>query len=170
MLSKITSEVFSQLVAVLDQLSESEYSKKLEILNNCSVSQHVRHILEFYICLDDGITVGKVDYDKRKRNLALETDPVFASQVLKKLCLTFCTEEIEDTIIQHDIEFGGETIDSKSSVSRELVYLIEHTIHHFAIIDIALRSNFPEIVIPANFGVAYSTAKHKECELVAHAH
>ena len=59
------------------------------------------------------------------------------------------------------IEFNSLSITSQSSVSRELVYLIEHSIHHYAIIAIALRNEFGHVKIPADFGVAYSTSRHK---------
>jgi hypothetical protein len=45
---------------------------------------------------------------------------------------------------------------------REMVYLVEHSIHHYALIRIGLQENFPKIIIPENFGIAYSTIKHRE--------
>ncbi len=44
---------------------------------------------------------------------------------------------------------------------REMVYLVEHSIHHYALIRIGLQENFSDIFIPKNFGVAYSTVKYR---------
>lgn len=162
MLTNITSDTFLQLRTIIDQLSEDEFSEKLELLNFSSIGQHVRHVLEFYMCLSKGIKSSVVDYDKRIRNLLIENNPKYAIGVLEELSKVFCCEEIEETFLTNTIEFNGVVMNTNSSVSRELIYLIEHSIHHYAIIGIALRSHFRHVEIPYNFGVAYSTSKHKK--------
>ena len=162
MLANITSDTFSQLRSIIDQLSTDQFSQKLQLLNFSSIGQHVRHVLEFYICLSQGINSGMVDYDKRVRNLSIETDPKYAISILDELSTVFCCEEIEDTALTNSIEYNGVSLVANSSVSRELIYLIEHSIHHYAIIGIALRSHFNHVSKPENFGVAYSTTKHKQ--------
>lgn len=169
MLTNITSDTFLQLRTIIDQLSKDEFSEELELLNFSSIGQHVRHVLEFYVCLSQGIESGMVDYDKRVRNLSIETDPNYAMLILGELSNIFCCEEIVDTALINSIEYNGVSLVANSSVSRELIYLIEHSIHHYAIIGIALRSHFRHVEIPYNFGVAYSTSKHKkslESELI----
>ena len=171
MLTNITSDTFAQLRSIIDQLDKDQFSEKLELLNFSSIGQHVRHVLEFYVCLSQGIKSGTVDYDKRVRNLSIETNPNYAIVILDELSNVFCCEEIEDTALTNSIEYNGVILEANSSVSRELIYLIEHSIHHYAIIGIALKSHFGDVKIPENFGVAYSTKKHKqsiETELVPH--
>ncbi len=171
MLTNITSNTFSQLRTIIDQLNADDFSGKLELLNYSSIGQHVRHVLEFYICLSNALKTGEVDYDKRTRNLLIENDPDYAMMVLEDLSSVFCCEDIKDDTLINSIEFNGIAVKANSSVSRELIYLIEHSIHHYAIIGIALRSHFKDVKIPHNFGVAYSTKKHKqnlEAELVHH--
>ncbi len=162
MLSKISANTFIQLRQIIEQMSKEEYSTNLTILGESSIGQHVRHVLEFYICLADGIEDGVVNYDNRKRNIRLATEPSFALFVLDELVNKFCDEEIEEKNLYNNIEYGDTIISSKSSVSRELIYLIEHSIHHYAIMQIALKNNFQSIVVPEGFGIAYSTLKHKE--------
>ncbi len=171
MLTSITSETFLQLRLIINQLSQEQFSSKLNVLNGSSIGQHVRHILEFYICLSQGIRSGIVDYDKRVRNHSIESDPEYAAMILEELSSLFCCGEREDMALINTIEYNSHVISTNSSVSRELIYLIEHSIHHYAIIAIALRSHFQHITLPENFGVAYSTTKHKqsiESELVHH--
>ncbi|HMR89360.1 MAG TPA: hypothetical protein PKD51_14460 [Saprospiraceae bacterium] len=161
MLINITSDTLSQLKTIIGQLSKNQYAEKLELLNYSSIGQHVRHVLEFYLCLSNGIKDGNVDYDKRVRNFSIETDPSHAILILEDLVSIFCCVEIEDTALTNTIEYNGFIVKADSSVSRELIYLIEHSIHHYAIIAIALRKEFEHIMIPRDFGVAYSTTKHK---------
>ena len=138
---------------------------KLSILNLGSIGQHVRHILEFYICLSNGFEIGVVDYDKRKRSVLLESDPVYALSVLEKMISIFCADQFSNKPIINVIEFNGVVVESQSSFQREEVYLIEHTIHHFAILNIALKSVFTHIEVPLRFGVAYSTSKHNNLDV-----
>jgi hypothetical protein len=46
-------------------------------------------------------------------------------------------------------------------VARELLYNLEHAIHHMALIQVAVRQAFPALTLPAHFGVAYSTVQHQ---------
>ena len=170
MLINITSDTFTQLRHIINELKREEYGLKLPILNQSSIGQHVRHILEFYICLSQGIESGVVDYDSRTRNMSLEDDPNYANVILDELNNIFCKGNVEDTYLTNMIEFNGVSIASNSSVSRELVYLIEHSIHHYAIIAIALRNEFSHIEIPSHFGVAYSTSKYKSGVLAELSH
>jgi uncharacterized damage-inducible protein DinB len=162
MLTKITLETLEQLLCVVEQLDNRTYSTRLEILNGSSIGKHVRHVLEFYICLQDGIQKGEVNYDNRVRNLQLEESPDYAQMVLNHMIDTFNNVALNEKNIQHIICFGDEEISSESSISRELVYLIEHSIHHYAIIGIALKNELPQLVIPTNFGIAYSTVQHAQ--------
>lgn len=160
MLTIITSDTLSQLKYIIDQLTSEEYTKKLTVLNDSTIGQHVRHILEFYICLSEGFGSGMVDYDRRKRNMSTQNDPNYAVIILDDLISTFSVADVKDSSLTNMIEFNGVTISTDSSVGREMVYLIEHSIHHYAIIGIALRLCFKHIDIPQNFGVAHSTTKH----------
>ena len=173
MLHNVTSDTLSQLRYIIYQLTDEEYTCKLNILNKSSIGQHVRHVLEFYICLSEGIHSGVVDYDKRTRNLSIENDPKFAIKLLDELSHIFCIESIEDKPLKNLIEFNGVKMVTDSSVGREMVYLIEHSVHHYAIIAITLRNDFNHIAMLSDFGVAYSTSKHKrgaEKELVHEDH
>lgn len=161
MLTNITSDTLSQLRSVIDQLTKDEYTSKLPVLNHSSVGQHVRHVLEFYICLSEGIKSGMVNYDSRTRNQAIENEPNYAMIILEELTSYFCLKNIDETPMVNMIEFNSVSITTQSSISRELVYLIEHSIHHYAIIAIALRNEFGHVKIPTDFGVAYSTTRHK---------
>jgi hypothetical protein len=51
---------------------------------------------------------------------------------------------------------------NNTSYNRELVYNLEHAIHHMAIMKIAVDNAFPQVQMPENFGVAYSTIRYQQ--------
>ena len=53
-------------------------------------------------------------------------------------------------------------VEVSTCLARELVYNIEHAIHHMAIIRMALIQEFPDINVDSNFGIAYSTIKFQQ--------
>jgi hypothetical protein len=59
--------VFVQLSESLNQLSDDEYIRPSTILFNATIGQHVRHIIELFLCLEKGYGEGVVNYEKRKR-------------------------------------------------------------------------------------------------------
>lgn len=162
LLHKSTSFTLNQLKEVLGLTSNDNYTAYLPILSNSSIGMHVRHILEFYECLLQGLASNStVNYDNRKRNLNIETDIAFAIEILDSILLII-NDIKEDQIIQVDFNLdlnSNQLHATSSSTSRELCYLIEHTIHHMAIIKMAYLHAFPNYCLPKGFGVAYSTIK-----------
>lgn len=155
--------VLNQLNALLTQLKIDEYTQKLEVFNGSSIGQHVRHTVEFFQCLLEGFDTGTIDYDARKRNLLIETDLNYTLALVEMIqqkvnYITNFYSPIQLRVNYGEIDF--ELIET--NFMRELVYLIEHSIHHFALIRIGIQENFKHVIIEPNFGVAYSTIKFKE--------
>ncbi len=164
MLQKINIDIIQQLTDLLDDLEEAVYKEALSPLHQHSVGQHVRHITEFYLCLLKGYNTGFINYDARERDLRIEVDKVFALEVLNGVIDTLKTYHNNKTL-QLQTAFGQEeAFEISTCFFRELTYLIEHTIHHLAIIKIGLNEVHPTILIAPNFGVAHSTIKHRKME------
>jgi hypothetical protein len=130
------------------------------------VSAHLRHILEFYECLLEGLETGRVDYDARRRNPNIEASRVYALDVLLGLVERLRAVEVTnaDTALlvcmEDSTATGRDDCLLQSSVGRELQVLSSHTIHHFALIAMTLVAHgFP---VDADFGVAPSTLRHRE--------
>lgn len=152
-----------QLRDLLTNISKDDYTQKPEVLSGASIGQHMRHILEFYLLLIAGSFSGIVSYDKRERDIAIEKDPKFALKTIDSLMSGINTLE-EDLQVKFEADYsvsGASQNTIISTVSRELAYCIEHSIHHQALIKaglIALKLNH---IIDANFGVAYSTIRFR---------
>ncbi|TND05100.1 MAG: hypothetical protein FD123_3720 [Bacteroidetes bacterium] len=161
-LQETSATIMKQIIGVVDQLGETGFSKPLSVLNGNTIGKHVRHIVEFYDCLVRGYCGGIVNYDERKRDQLLETDKKQAVGTMKRIVLILELFEDKPLELRASYADNGEIISGTSSFNRELVYNIEHAIHHMAIIAIALRSDFPLVSIPENFGVAYSTTRYTQ--------
>ncbi|HNL06497.1 MAG TPA: hypothetical protein PKH93_02915 [Chitinophagales bacterium] len=151
--------VIEQLITLLAQMTDTTYTQSLILLHQNTIGKHCRHIIEFYQALEKVSTTGIVDYDARIRDLRLETDTTFTINELQRL-QKWCVTLQSDTSFDLSVTYGKTTLVS-TTLSRELVYLLEHNIHHLAIIGIAITACFPHIQLPADFGVAYSTAQYR---------
>lgn len=149
----------NQLKQVLQLLSKDQYAENLALLGNSSIGKHTRHIIEFYTCLLNGIPIKSVNYDKRERNLELETSLAFSLEKLESIRDTVSSID-SDSRLWLNFEYGENAGVVDSSLHRELVYNIEHTVHHLAIIRIAISHYYSAITLPAEIGFASSTIKH----------
>ena len=161
MFSSANNYIFNHLELLFNKLSAAEYTTSISELEGSTVGQHVRHVLEFYGCLLTGYEMGLFSYDKRARDLRLENDIDFARQTLRELELKM-TDLPGNKVLAMEAELGMMTQQVNTTFDREVLYLAEHAVHHLAIIKTGLRCRFPEVSLPADFGVARSTQRYRE--------
>ncbi|MDI1256556.1 MAG: DinB family protein [Flavobacterium sp.] len=147
----------NELVDLLDQLSDSEYSKPCVALSNATIGEHTRHIIEMFQCLENNYVSGLVNYDKRKRNILIQTNTDFAKKSIHAIQDNL---EKENKFIDLQQIIDGEEIRIESNYFRELLYNLEHCIHHQALIKVAILQ-CENVTIDSNFGVARSTIEYK---------
>lgn len=160
MLRKITAELITQLIEVSSKLSNEEFTRPVQLLQGNSVGKHTRHIIEFYGCLLYGYETGTVNYDAREHNALLENDKTLtinALQNIKDQLNNFTEKPL--TLLFNFSDNSEKENSINTTFERELLYNIEHVLHHAAIIKIALINCFPLLLIPENFGIAYSTVR-----------
>ncbi|MNX30505.1 hypothetical protein D3C86_606700 [compost metagenome] len=116
-----------ELIRLLDQLSDQEYSKSCSELSNASIGEHTRHIIEMFQCLENQYESGVVNYDKRDRNVQIQTAAKFA---IAQIVLIKDNLEKENKNIELQQIVDGEEIRIQSNYHRELLYNLEHCIHH----------------------------------------
>ena len=149
------AEQLGKLRLVLVQLPPAAYSQSSLYLGNASIGAHTRHILELLLCLTKGYQLGLVDYYNRTRDLSIEVNLVTALQQLDRLLVLSPNADKSLEV------FDEEGIVIQSTYFRELVYQIEHAIHHMALISVALREFGIPLADPT-FGFAYSTIAYQE--------
>jgi hypothetical protein len=155
------SNLLEQLQYVIDELTPVQYTQPVKLLSQSSIGQHTRHILEFFVELNKGYETGMVDYDKRVRNKNIEADKDFAITTIRRIEADIQKPD-KELLLQ--AEYGeGEAHSAQvfSNYYRELVYNLEHTVHHMALIRIGVNA-VSDVVIPDEFGVAASTLKYRK--------
>lgn len=146
----------------LSKLTPQQYGQPLDLFSGSSLGQHTRHWIEFFQCLIFQCQEEDICYDKRKRDLVLESDPRFAIQALDSIEEQLSTLNFPKQIILTSGMPQGPEVKLQTSFFRELWFVIEHAVHHLAIIKIGLSKEYPELTLPENFGVACSTLKFQE--------
>ena len=163
-ITKHNIEKLKEIELLLFKLPSNVYTESKDILKGATVGQHVRHILEFFTCVEKGHKKGVVSFDERERNVLIETDRDFAVNVIHDL--TFYLSNIENDcplLMKANYSTSSEEENTiHTSLFRELAYTLDHTIHHLAIVKIALISQTEELGIDENFGVAPSTVRFRK--------
>lgn len=152
--------VFTQISEALQQLTDEEYSRPSEILFTATIGQHVRHIIELFLCLENGYDEGTVNYEKRKRDYRIETDRLFACSLFQDIYSRLPKPNKEIKLEAEDYDDDA-TVSVPSNYYREIAYNLEHTIHHMALIRVGV-SEVSSVSLPKSFGVAYSTLKFRQ--------
>lgn len=117
---------------------------------------HVRHILEHYSALLDGLSTGCVDYEARARDERLERDPDFALVTIEGLIGGLRTLESRSATATVEVRSDGHA--GGSTLGRELLFLLSHTVHHQALVALLLLPL--GVAVDDCFGVAPSTLRH----------
>ncbi len=159
-MKNVSKKILSQLENVLSSLTDKEYTASLEIFSGASVGQHTRHILEFYLCLISNCECEVINYDLRQRDKNIEQNLSFCLSKIGEIKEHLNPLNSDKSICLEAVQ-GGKTIKVATTFNRELLYAIEHTVHHLAIIKMGILLNYPHIEIPENFGVAESTIQYK---------
>ena len=158
----VSTDIIKQIIDVTNQLDNEEFMQPLQLLSGNTYGKHIRHVIEFYNCLLAGIASGVVNYDSREHNPLIETNKYLAVDELNNIMISI--KHLEDKPMLLKTDYSGTGIGQTNSTSfhRELVYNLEHAIHHMAIIKIAIENSFPTVQLPENFGVAYSTFRYQQ--------
>ncbi|HTH54545.1 MAG TPA: hypothetical protein VL728_00780 [Cyclobacteriaceae bacterium] len=157
--------ILNQLADAIKQLSDDEFIAPSPTLGGSSIGQHLRHTLEFFICLEQGIAEGVINYDKRGHDKLIETDRDLAFEVINRID-SFVGKQAQDRNLTLEASYGErEVVSVDTSYFRELTYNIEHAVHHMAIMKIGIREIAPKVCLPDDFGVAASTVRYREAQL-----
>lgn len=155
----IISNTFVELSDALALLTDEEYIKPSLNLSGATIGQHVRHVIELFQCMMQGYDSGIINYENRKRDLTIEQNKSFAISLLQQIESDIEKQNKVLTLIA--CFGGGEEIKINSNFLRELVYNLEHAIHHMALIRVGI-AELTKISLPDTFGVAPSTIEYRK--------
>lgn len=158
-LQQSIASTLQMLASSLKQLTNSAYGQPLHCFNNSSIGNHTRHVIELFIELNKGYNEGIVNYEKRKRDYKIETDINVAIDTIETLLNNI--NKPNKTLVLQTCFLDETLLNTQTNYFRELVYNLEHTVHHMALI----RIGFAELFItnlPNEYGVAAATIKHQQ--------
>jgi len=137
------------------------------VLSDNSIGQHMRHTLEFFICLVNGRPHGQVNYDERERDIFLESNTLEALSIINSLKESIAQITANQPLIlvrQAYDESNQATEEVETNLYRELIYNIEHAVHHMALMKVGLSEIKPQLKLPKDFGIASSTMRYRQSQ------
>lgn len=159
----VARELLNDAIFFLEHLPPPIYQEPQEILLGSSIGQHSRHFIEFFQCLLNQKGSQKIDYSKRQRDSLIESRPSYAKDMVldiqEKLGKINANQTFQLNCGEHLDRSNGHWIDT--TLERELLYNIDHTIHHLAIIKIGIKAALPDFELPQHFGFMPSTIQYQ---------
>lgn len=124
-----------------------------------SIGEHVRHALDHIAAFAGARLPEVLTYDRRERGTAVESDSGAALRAILRLraALTMAdgTNIDQSITVTAVLNRGDAPVSMRSSLRRELAFVISHTVHHQALIAMLLAVAGRQT--PDSFGVAPST-------------
>ncbi len=158
------SLILQQLSDLIHQIKSEDFTRPCDSLSQATVGQHLRHTLEFFSCLEQGYSKGTINYDKRSHDKRMESDRELTLRAIEQAAL-FVKNLVAEKPLLLEVGYdrsNEEYVTVKTNAQRELVYNIEHAVHHMAIIKIGVREVASYVKLPPDFGVAVSTIRHHQ--------
>ena len=157
-------EALTQGEALLREIDDATYMRTLPVAFNASIGGHYRHCLDHFRSVLDASATGDLDYDHRERGTAIERDRKIALAATRELREAF--GQLSPVSLNRRLIVTCRTSytadDSQtaaSTVNREVMYVVAHAVHHYALIGI--MCGLMGVDLPAGFGVAPSTLRHQ---------
>jgi len=151
-------QTIEQFKEILSKLSQEDYVRPCAELSNATIGQHTRHLIELYQCLINGYDAAQICYDKRKRDTKIQEEIDFA---IVQLCNVQKQLEKPNKELKVSYELGEDEVFLESNYFREVMYNLEHAIHHHALIKVGINV-MTTLELPESFGVAPSTMQHRK--------
>ncbi len=156
--------VLRQLADLVNRLTDEQYRAKPVGVVSSNVGAHVRHCLDHVTALLASFQDGELDYDQRERGTDVETDRHAAleavellEQQLRGLPTLYESRPLRlSTLVSPDLP----PVVVETTVGRELVFVLSHTVHHHALIAVIAKTL--GVPLPDHFGYAPSTIAHLE--------
>ena len=157
----VLTSLLEQLRDVVTLLPASAYRAQPAARVSGSVGEHVRHALDHVAAFAAAMNAEELSYDHRRRGTSVETDPATAVNEIERLLHKIGRCRVLE--LHRPITFSAllhpefASVDIRTTLARELLFVVQHTIHHCALIAVLLE--WQGWRVPAGFGLAPSTAR-----------
>lgn len=155
--------IMTQGLELINTLTPHDYTSSHAQIKTSSIGAHYRHHLEHVQMLLDGAH-DLIDYDRRKRDLAIETDLQVArarTQDLIERLGHFTPEQLSAavTVVHQSCEDDAQRPVCHSTFEREVLFVLSHAVHHYALINI-IHQLVTQRPCQPGFGVMPSTLSY----------
>jgi hypothetical protein len=161
MLRNALTNSLHQIGEILETIDNLPNAKATEFYCNTNAGKHVRLVLDHILAFIPSITSGTLDYNRRNRESDVETNWHAAKTQLHEILKSLETLPLENTPLEVISELDSiQTANQNftSNVPREVLYLINHTIHHVAYIRLLAKGC--GITLGDHIGIAPATATY----------
>ena len=156
--------LLQEMRSLIERLDDIDYAMPAPGRSSGGVGGHVRHCLDHLSALLAATHTGVCAYDRRARGTDVETNRHVAIRILAEL--TAAVQRLDPSLLHRVIDVEtqldreGTMITTRSSIGRELVFIMSHTAHHNAIVAMMLHTR--GISTGPHFGLAPSTPSQNE--------
>ena len=152
-------ELLHQMRTMIERLDDVEYASPAPGRSSGGIGGHVRHCLDHVSALIAGTRTGLCAYDRRHRGTAVESSRAAAiGEITELTCgllhLDATTLEAE-VFVETQLDTSESMVITRSSVCREIAFVVSHTIHHHAIMGQLMNAR--GLAVPPRFGLAPAT-------------
>lgn len=147
-------------IKLLEAISDADYSDCTIPPYYSSIGNNMRHVLDVFLCVFEGIESNKIDFSFRRRNELAQKET--------KTGINYCKEIIEqlyllnpkdfNTIIKVTDDLGNGAVTVDYTLISALIQAHSHAVHHFAIIGFIISQLGIELPEP-DFGYNPTTPK-----------
>lgn len=160
-------ETVEQAKTFLKHISYHAYQRVMVPHVVSSAGAHMRHVIDHYLALKQGIEKGVVDYNLRHRESDVAHSTASALQAWDRiehwLLDVYQSDMHEKLIVLNETSVEQTYVNEvNSTLGRELVFVSSHAIHHFSLL--AIITSLQGQTTHALFGVAPSTATYQRAQ------
>jgi uncharacterized damage-inducible protein DinB len=161
--SRALWRLLDELDDLLGQVPPDVYRARFAADVSGSIGEHVRHCLDHVSALLGADPSTTLSYDRRQRGTAVETEPAAAVRQILQLKNAFdawSSRSLDDPIsVRSIVTPSGDSVTVRSTLARELAFVVSHTIHHQALIGLLLAVHGQ--AVPERFGHSPSTPRRR---------
>lgn len=155
------SALLEQVRDVIIEMPASMYRARPAARVSGSIGEHVRHCLDHVSALVAAMYGDELSYDRRSRGTTVENERGIAADEIRQLVSRLEAQAAvrldRPVTLWSLLDAKGTAVAIRTTIGREIAFVIQHTIHHCALIAVLLE--WQGVLVPAGFGLAPSTAK-----------
>jgi len=126
---------------LLLSISQENYTDQSVAPYHSSIGSHIRHVLDFFNCIIEGLDANDIDLTARKRDERISTQIPFALDSILKVQQTLLNfaDANTDYLVHVTDNLGQGNVTVDYTLESILAHANSHAVHHFATIGYMLH-------------------------------